>query len=163
MKLPVTIRFAQEGDAPFLTKWLSQPYAMQWFPMCNEREVEDAVRVWISYSKLRAGITACYNGEPVGMSNVYVSPYKKLASQALFSLIVAEPCRGQGVGFAILTELMRLAKEEHHIELLHLEVYDQNPAIFLYQKMGFKEYARHPRFLKLDGVYTDKILMQRKL
>lgn len=163
MKLPITLRLAEESDAPFLTQWLNHPSILQWFPMCNEREVEDAVRVWIGYSKLKAGITACHEGKPVGMANIYVSPYKKLSSQALFSIIVDNKHRGQGVGFQLLSELIRLAKEEHGITLLHLEVYAQNPAIFLYKKMGFQEYARHPRFLKLDGVYTDKILMQRKL
>ena len=57
----------------------------------------------------------------------------------------------------------KLAKEEFHIELLHLEVYEGNPAIRLYERFGFVKYGEHPHFIKEEGRYLSKILMQKLL
>jgi RimJ/RimL family protein N-acetyltransferase len=158
------IRLAQAEDAPHLTKWLSDPNILKWFPMANEREIEDSVRIWVGYSRMQAGMTACLGDQPVGMANLYIQPYQKLAHQCLFSVIIQDAYRGQGIGTLLLESLIEHAKEKFQIELLHLEVYDGNPAITLYRKLGFQEYGRHVRFIKLeDGTYIDKIFMQREL
>jgi putative acetyltransferase len=118
----------------------------------------------MSYTRFNAGIAAEFDGVPCGLANLYIQPFKKFSHQCLFSIIVGEGFRGKGVGTALLKHLMKIAKEEFHIEILHLEVYDGNPAIHLYQRMGFKEYGRHPRFIKEEnGTYVDKIFMQKEL
>lgn len=163
MKSSITIRPMAMEDGEYLTRWLLQPNVLQYFPMYDVREVEDAVRVWISYSKLGTGLTAEWDGIPCGIANLYIQPYKKLAHQCLLSIIVDENYRGKGVGTRLLEELMKLAKETFHIELLHLEVYAQNPAIRLYKRMGFKEFGIQEHFIKEHDRYVGKIYMQRKL
>jgi putative acetyltransferase len=150
-------------DQPHLVKWLMEPGILRWFPMINEREVEDASRVWISYCKLNAGLCAELDGVPCGLANLYLNPYKKLRHQCLFSIIVADGFRGKGVGTILLENLKRHAKDTFQIELLHLEAYEGNPAIRLYQRAGFVEYGRHPDFLKENGHYQAKIFMQQFL
>jgi putative acetyltransferase len=151
-------------DAFYLSKWLLDPNILKWFPMQSEREVEDSVKIWSSYSRIGSGLTACLDGFPVGNANLYIQPFKKLAHQCLLSIIVEDQHRGKGIGTALLKELEKLAKEKFHIELLHLEVYDGNPAIGLYRKQGFVEYGRHKNFIKEpDGRYIDKIYMQKRL
>jgi len=150
-------------DAPALTSWLSDPEILRWFPMFDMREIEDAVRIWVGYARLEAGITAEYNGEPVGMANLYIQPYKKLVHTCLFSIIVKSDLRGKGIGSALIEELLKLAKEKFHIEILHLEVYDGNPARRLYERAGFKEFGRQNKFIKENGKYIAKIFMQKKL
>jgi putative acetyltransferase len=162
-KPEITIRFMLEEDAPYLTEWLLQPNVLQYFPMFDVREVEDAVKNWISYSKLQAGLTAEWNGTPCGIANLNIMPYKKLAHQCLLSIVVDEKYRGKGVGTALIEDLMKLAKEKFHIELLHLEVYEHNPAIRLYKRFGFKEFGMQKRFIKEEGKYVGKIYMQRDL
>ena len=159
-----TVRFARAEDAPHLTKWLSDPNILRWFPMANEREIEDSVRIWVGYTRMEAGMTACLDDVPVGMANLYIQPYQKFAHQCLFSIIIQDAYRGKGIGTVLLQSLMKHANERFKIELLHLEVYDGNPAISLYSKLGFKQYGRHVRFIKLeDGTYIDKIFMQKEL
>jgi putative acetyltransferase len=151
-------------DAFYLSKWLLDPNILKWFPMLSEREVEDSVKIWSSYSRIGSGLTACLDGFPVGNANLYIQPFKKLAHQCLLSIIVEDQHRGKGIGTALLKELEKLAKEKFHIELLHLEVYDGNPAIGLYRKQGFQEYGRHKNFIKEpDDRYVDKIYMQKRL
>lgn len=158
------VRLSVLEDIPYLSAWLNDPSVLKWFPMVDAREVEDSVRIWTGYIRLKSALTICVGGKPVGMANLYISPFQKLAHQSLFSIMIDEHYRGQGLGTLLMEKLMQAAREDHKIELLHLEVYDGNPAIGLYKKMGFKEYGRHPRFIKLDkDKYVDKVLMQREL
>lgn len=161
--MTIEIRHAEPEDAPFLKEWLSDPEILRWFPMINEAEIDDSVRIWVSYSRQKAGLTVLIDGKPCGMANLYIQPFQKFAHQCLFSIVVQGEHRGKGVGTALLTALMKLAKEQFNIELLHLEVYDGNPAIRLYERLGFKVYGRHAKFLKVGDKYFDKILMQRSL
>lgn len=159
----IEIRPAVMEDGAVLSKWLSDPQILRWFPMNDAREVEDSIRIWMSYTKLGACFTATLNGQPAGMSILYVQPYKKFSHQCLFAIIVGESFRNQGIGTALLEHTIVKAKESFHIEILHLEVYKGNPAIHLYERMGFQEYGSHPRFIKEGDEYIDKILMQKKL
>lgn len=159
----LSFRATEMEDAPFLHKWLSDPKILQWFPMIDEREIEDAVRIWIGYSKIGAGITALFQGEPCALANLYIQPYAKCKHTCLFSIIVKEEIRGKGIGKALLKELIKLAKEHFHIEILHLEVYEGNPAEHMYRKMGFTSFGRQAHFIKENDRYNAKILMQKTL
>ena len=159
----LTIRLGEEQDQKYLIEWLQQPGVLKGFPLFDLREIEDATRIWVSYSKYNAVLTALYDSYPCGIANLYLSPYQKLAHQCLFAIIVDEKFRGRGVGTFLIQELIRIAKDNFQLEFLHLEVYAGNPAIRLYERLGFKKYGMHPRFLKEDGHYVDKILMQKYL
>ncbi len=159
----ITFRLTQPEDAPFLSLWLSDPAILCWFPMIDAREIEDAVRIWIGYSKIESGLTAVYNSEPCGIANLYIQPYVKQKHTCLFSIIVKEEMRGKGVGKALLEQLTTLAKEKFQIEILHLEVYEGNPAQHLYEKMGFVSFGRQSHFIKENGRYNAKVLMQKRL
>jgi RimJ/RimL family protein N-acetyltransferase len=157
----VIVRLSEESDAPFLQRWLMDPVILRWFPLENAREVEDAVRICMSYLEIGSAYTACVDGEPCGMAVLYLHRYKKLKHQSLFVIIVDERYRGQGIGTKIFERLKKEAKEKFSLEILHLEVYAGNPAKNLYDRLGFVEYGRQERFLKeKGGVYRDKINMQ---
>jgi putative acetyltransferase len=120
---PLTIRLAEEADQKYLSEWLLQPGVLKWFPLSDLREVEDAARIWMSYSKQSAVLTALWDGVPCGIANLYLQPYKKLAHQCLFAIIVDEKYRGKGIGRKLLEELLLMAKEKFKLEMIHLEVY----------------------------------------
>jgi ribosomal protein S18 acetylase RimI-like enzyme len=126
-------------------------------------EVDDAVRHWIGMCKYRCSLTAEINGEPVGLSTLYLMPYRKLAHQCLFSIIVSEKYRGQGVGTVLMNNIMHLGKELFKLEVLYLEVYEANPAIHLYRKFGFREVGKQDYFIKENGKYYAKVVMERVL
>ena len=161
--MTISFRPTLMEDAPLLKEWLSHPEVLRWFPMANEREIDDSVRVWISYSKFESGLTVLYNGVPCGMANLYIQPFVKLAHQCLFSIVVAQEYRGKGVGTALLTELIRFAKDRFNIEILHLEVYEGNPARRLYSRLGFKEFGIQKHFIRDHGQYVGKVFMQKIL
>ena len=126
--------------------------------------MEDAARLWISYCKIGATLTALWDGTPCGLATLYISPFRKLAHQCLLAIIVADGYRNKGVGTKLMSDLMVLAKEQFKIELLHLEVYDGNPAVHLYKKLGFVEYGYQRHFVKEgENHYLGKIMMQKRL
>lgn len=157
----VSVRISEEEDGKFLYKWLMDPLVLRWFPLDNEREVEDAVKIWLSYKEIGCSFTGCIDGVPCGMAVLYLHRYKKLRHQSLFAIIVDESCRGQGIGTKIFNHLKKEALEKFSLEILHLEVYEGNPAKTLYDRLGFVEYGVQDEFLKeRDGTYRSKINMQ---
>ena len=103
MKEHLTIRFGEESDQKYLVEWLLQPGVLEGFPLNDLREIEDAARIWVSYSKYNAVLTALWDGVPCGIANLYLQPYKKMSHQCLFAIIVDEKYRGKGIGDVALT------------------------------------------------------------
>jgi RimJ/RimL family protein N-acetyltransferase len=160
----IVIRNMCEADMFYLKKWLLDPVVLGWFPMTNALEVEDALKNWQIYARLGSAFTAEVDGKPAGAINLYINQYEKIKHQSLFAILVGEEYRGKGVGTKLLEFLMKVAKEKFGITLLHLEVYEGNPAYRLYKRLGFKEYGVHKKFLKeKDGSYHSKVLMQKEL
>ncbi len=151
-------------DGPLIEKWLMEPGTLAGFPMENQREVADAVAIWLRYVGQGTALTALHKKTPCAAANLYIQPIEKLKHQCLFVVIVDGRYRNQGIGRLLVQALERRAKERFNIEVLHLEVYENNKAIRLYERLGFTRYGVHPRFLKdQDGNYYDKILMQKQL
>lgn len=154
-------RVMVDADLFFLTEWLMDPVVLGWFPMSNLKEVQDASKVWQIYARKNAAFTVEVNGAPAGMAIVYVNTYEKIKHQSLFAIVVGEKYRGKGVGAYLLKYIMKKARDEFGIWLLHLEVYQDNPAYRLYHRLGFREYGKHEKFLKeADGRYETKVMMQ---
>lgn len=159
----VEVRDSVEDDKYPFTEWLMDRDVLSWFPMSNIIEVEDAVRICMGYVKLGAMYTAVYEGVPVGTANLYINTFSKIKHQSLFAITVRRDMRGQGVGTKLLDHLIKMAKTRFQIKLLHLEVYQDNPAIRMYKRFGFVEYGVHKNFLKEPDGFRDKILMQLRL
>jgi putative acetyltransferase len=153
-----------EEDYPYLVSFLMEPGILQFFPMSNEKEAQESARIWISYAQLNSSFTLVKEGIPIGICTIYPQYAKKLAHQSLVSIIITEKERGKGYGKLLLQHIEKVAKHEFNMTLLHLEVYESNPARHLYEKVGYKRYGIHRRFLK-DGPnhYSGKILMQKWL
>jgi len=159
----LVVRFTEPSDADHLKAWLLDPEVASWFPMADEAEIEDAVRRWISFSRIRCSLTAELNGVPCGITTLYLQAYKKLTHQAEFGIIVGPGFRNKGIGSYLIKSVMKLAKEQFHLELLHLQVYAENPAIRLYKRMGFREFGRQSHWIKEKDRYVGRIFMERFL
>ncbi len=160
----LAVRYTEPDDAPFLREWLSQPSTLRWFAMCDEVEIDDSVKRWIGFARYKCSLTATMDGVPCGIATLYLQPYRRLAHQSEFGIMVGKEHRGYRVGEFLMNSLMDLAKHTFRIELLHLTVYGDNPAIRLYRRLGFQEYGRQSRWLKnLDGTYSQRVFMERLL
>lgn len=161
---PLEIRYSELSDGRYLKEWLTDPSVARWFPMDDTVEIDDAVHRWIGFSRYKCSLTAVKNGVPCGLCTLYLQPYRKLAHQTEFGIIVAPDCRGKGIGTELLKNIMHMAKTQFHIELIHLQVYSENPAIHLYTRMGFKEFGKQAHWIKeRDGTFTGRTFMEKYL
>jgi putative acetyltransferase len=155
------IRFTELSDGKYLKQWLSDEEVSSWFPMMDEIEIDDAVLRWIAFYRYNCSITAVKDGVPVGIATLYLQPYLKLAHQCEFGIIVGQGNRGKGVGSLLLNSVMHLAKEKFKIELIHLQVYAENPAMNLYKRFGFKEFGRQEGWIKEKDKHVGRVFMER--
>jgi RimJ/RimL family protein N-acetyltransferase len=156
------IRYTELSDAKYLKEWLMDPSVRRCFPMADEMEIDDAVSRWIGFARYKCSLTAVKEGVPCGLTTLYLQPYRKLAHQCEFGIIMSAHYRNQGIGSHLLNSLEHLARENFRIELLHLQVYAENPAMRLYKRFGFKEFGRQNHWIKEgDGVYVGRVFMEK--
>jgi putative acetyltransferase len=165
--MPVTpgveLRYTSLEDATYLSAWLQQPGVLRGFPMQDVPEVEDSVKHWIGFSKYKSSLTATLHGTPVGIVTLCLMPYRKLIHQCLLSIIVSEEMRCKGIGTLLMNNILHLAKNRFGIEVVYLEVYEKNRAISLYRRFGFREIGFQKYFMKDEGEYIGKLIMERVL
>ncbi len=159
----VEVRYTEPGDAKYLKEWLLEPSIQRWFPMDDEVEIDDAVMRWIAFYRYKCSLTILKDGVPCGIATLYLQPYRKLAHQCEFGIIVGQGFRNQGVGTYLMNSIIHLAKEKFKIELLHLQVYAENPAMNLYKRFGFKEFGRQNSWIKEQDRYVGRVFMERFL
>ncbi len=159
----VYYRYTESGDAPFLKMWLSEPETQRWFPVKTREEIDATVDTWIDHRLFSCAYTATLHGEPVAMTVLYLSPFHKLMHQCEFAMVVDKSYRGNGIGGALMKELIDRARKDFNIDWLYLHIYEGNPAINLYQRFEFKEFGRQKAWIKEGDKTIDRILMQRKL
>lgn len=160
----IEIRYSDLADGRFLKEWFLDPEVARWFPIQDMVEVDDAVARWIGFSRYKCSLTAIKDGKVCGIATLYLQPYRKLAHQCEFGIFVGTNCRGAGIGTKLMKSLIHLAKEQFKIELLHLQVYQDNPAIHLYERLGFVEFGRQNKWIKeLDGSYTGRVFMEKNI
>lgn len=156
------VRYTEPEDGKYLKEWLMEPEVMRWFPMDDDVEIEDAVVRWIAFYRYKCSLTMLKDGVPCGLATLYLQPYHKLVHQCEFGIIVGKGYRNVGIGTYLMSSLIHLAKEKFKIELLHLQVYAENPAINLYKRFGFKEFGRQNGWIKeKDGRYVARLFMER--
>ncbi len=131
--------------------------------MYDLREIEDSVRVWEIFCRKGASLTAYVGDDLCGIAFLNLQGYKKFEHQCLITIIVDQKYRNRGLGTKLLAELFLLAKNTFQMEMLHLEVYETNPAVNLYRRLGFTEFGIHKTFIKDNKQYIGKIFMEKAL
>lgn|GEM_PF-145980 len=162
----VDIRYTEADDAPYLKKWLSDPTTARWWPTLHtdEAELNHAVANWIGFYRHMSSLTTTRKGKPVGIATLCLQPYRKLSHQAEISIVVAPDERNKGIGTDLMRNLIHLAKTAFKLELIHLNVYADNPAAHLYSRFGFKSFGYQEKWIReADGSYTSRTFMELHL
>lgn len=146
-----------------MRKWFDDKEIAKWFPMGEPHEVDDSVFRWIGFSKFKCSLTMEKDGTPCGIATLYLQPYRKLAHQCEFGIILAPGYRDQGLGTLLMNSLCHLAKTKFGIEVLHLQVYEDNPAVHLYRRFRFKEFGRQTHWIRDYDEYVSRVFMERYL
>jgi L-amino acid N-acyltransferase YncA len=94
-----------------------------------------------------------------------LSPYSHrqcYAGVAEVSIYIISPARGQGVGKALLTQLISHSENER-IWTLQAGIFPENqPSLSLHQTCGFHIAGRRERIGRLAGIWRDVLLLERR-
>lgn len=161
----LSIRRAREEDAPLLASAqraiARRPGLLASTP---EEIVDDEVRAKIL--ELEAGesglfLVAELGGAAVG--HAFLEPLSLAATSHVVRLTIAvhDGHQRQGVGRALMNELLSRARADPRVEKVELQVRASNDAaISLYGSLGFVEEGRKTRRLKIGpGEYLDDVYM----
>jgi ribosomal protein S18 acetylase RimI-like enzyme len=110
-------------------------------------------------------LVAEVDGKVVGISDVRNKTLQQEQRHVgVVGIYVLEGYRSLGIGSALLSSLIKTAKEQGKYEILMLSVFGNNKhAQNLYRKLGFAEFGRLPNGIKRNGEYTNEIHMYRRL
>ncbi len=132
--------------------------AVRWaLPPYTRERIE---RGWLSNLQNLIAMVALYNDKIVGHTQIYKFPHSRRKGTSDLVIYLHQDFHNVGLGTAMLTKLIELAKKEglHRIGL-HVTA-DNKPAIHLYKKLGFKiEGVMKDSYFGEDGRYHDEFVM----
>ncbi len=100
------------------------------------------------------------DGEMVCLGSLMSSTKPRIAHQANIYLSVKKSYWNIGIGTSLFTEMISFARNNGVTEIIHVGVNHINtPAINIYRKFGFVEIGRYNKYLKINNLYYDEILM----
>ncbi|MCE5236273.1 MAG: N-acetyltransferase [Clostridiaceae bacterium] len=103
-------------------------------------------------------------GELICSFGLTTSPRERARHNVTIGLTVLKSYWGLGIGSAIFSYALDFARETGILKNMWLGVRaDNERAIALYEKFGFREIGRHKNALYVKGVYYDEILMDLEL
>lgn len=121
---------------------------------------KEFIERWFSNLHNLIFLVALYDDEIVGDAHIYKLPHPRRKGTGDLAIYLHQDFHNAGLGTAMLTKLIELAKKEglHRIGLSVIA--DNKPAIHLYQKFGFKiEGVMKDAYLGEDKKYHDELVM----
>ncbi len=163
----ITIRNGIESDAEQMqfcvTEYIRDNAGQVWVPGEFSPTVEHE-KVWINEMLVNDSellLVAEVDGKIVGNIDFHIGKRKRIAHSGEFGMSVLPDWKDKGIGSILLKSLIAWAQSNPKIEKINLRVLSNNqPAIELYKKFGFKEEGRKYREVKYsDDIYADDIHM----
>ncbi|WP_392674594.1 GNAT family N-acetyltransferase [Streptomyces sp. LN785] len=106
-------------------------------------------------------VTAVFDGRLAGWVTLNRDPYRLVGHWGTVHHLQTRPgLRGRGVGSALVREVQRIARDELHLEQLHLAARGGEGLEDFYGRLGWRETGRWPGALRLAPDDTrDEVLM----
>jgi RimJ/RimL family protein N-acetyltransferase len=137
-----------EGLSAEAVRWAMPPYT------------RERIERWLSNLQNLIALVAFYHDKMVGHAHIYKFPHPRRKGMGDLIVYLHQNFHNAGLGTAMLTKLIELAKREglHRIGLQVIA--DNKPAIHLYKKLGFKiEGVMKDSYFGEDGKYHDEFVM----
>jgi phosphinothricin acetyltransferase len=118
---------------------------------------------WISTHISGCNIVARSENRVLGWAALAPTSKRKVYSGVVeVSVYVSEKCQGKGIGHALLRKIIELS-ENNGIWTLQAGIFPENKiSIELHQKCGFRIVGIRERIGKMDEIWRDVVLMERR-
>ncbi|WP_179123794.1 GNAT family N-acetyltransferase [Paraliobacillus ryukyuensis] len=108
----------------------------------------------------RLFLIACEQDSVIAMMTFQARTRERLKHYGEFGLSVQKQYWGKGIAKSMLTQLIEWAKDNQQIRKINLEVRaDNDRAIQLYKRVGFREEGCISRYFLIDDKFYDAIIM----
>jgi RimJ/RimL family protein N-acetyltransferase len=136
--------------------------------LTHKEEAEYLASVFVQMDLGHGVWTQCYiNNELVGVCEVSRANEQRERTKhvAKFGLTIKKEFRQDGIGFNLAHLTIENAKEHvQDLRIIFLLCFAENQAALkLYHKLGFKEVGRIPKMLYRKGEYSDEIEMIKEI
>jgi L-amino acid N-acyltransferase YncA len=151
-----TVRPAVHADLPMIVEILNQVIQTRATIAILEETTVDARREWFeSHLDARFPLLVATHGKRVvGWSSLsaYRPGREALSRTVEVGYGVEASMRGQGVGTAMLTEILRLAREAGHRVVIAILLDTNSRSRNLLEKCGFERWGHLPQVADMDGL-----------
>lgn len=107
-------------------------------------------------------LVAILNDRVIGQIGFEVGKNPRRKHSANFGMVVAEDCRGKGVGSSLINAMQDVCENWLAVRRIELEVYtDNEQAIRLYKKHGFSIEGTARNYAFREGSYADVHFMAK--
>ena len=151
-------------DCEYFAKWEAKKDVNEFFTMDEDRDYEEIVTNFVKYStdptKELFTIALKPDDKPIG--RIYLSRIdKEEDSMDLTRIYIADQeNRGKGYGEEAIRTILEYAFINLHMERVTIDHFVNNqPATFLYHKIGFQDEGTMRHAGKKNGKYVDLCLM----
>jgi RimJ/RimL family protein N-acetyltransferase len=161
-----TIRLTavEPGDMPALTRWYQDTQFLRLWdadvavPLSEKQVCERVTEAQKSRTGYVFAIRKLDRDELLGMVELDGIVWSQRVGW--LSIAIGDPAqRGQGTGYEALRLLLRFAFDELNLRRVQLTVFSYNePAIRLYEKLGFRHEGTFRAFVQRDGALYDMLL-----
>ena len=157
----VTLRRANKTDLPFMKLMLYEAAnkpGEKWPPFEETMQEPGNLRFWSGWGRLGdIGVIALDAEVAVGAAWIRhfegdeLSPIDEPAIPVL-AIGVEKPCRGRGIGVALIGELIRIAADSGVSAINLTTGLFNEPGLRLYRRYGFEEVFRHEDAVQMRAI-----------
>ena len=124
---------------------------------------KDRIREYVRnlISKGDSQFYAVHNGQAIGWCDIQSKGLPTLSHSGVLGMGIRKDYRGLGLGKRLIQATIQDA-ELNQVERIELWVFDNNQnAIALYLKNGFRVEGKMDKYIKIDGIYHSALCMAR--
>jgi L-phenylalanine/L-methionine N-acetyltransferase len=161
----ITIRRCRTTDAAAMARQMAHPEVystLMQLPMPTEAMWRARLERFDLPDTQEVLFVAELGGELVGSAGLHPAPQLRRRHTAYLGISVVPEAQRQGVGSALMQTICDHADRWAQILRLELTVFvDNERAIRLYERFGFRHEGRMRAFAMRDGVFVDALAMAR--
>ena len=166
----LVLREPLEGDAKDMIEYLNTVggesdnllFGKDEFHLTVEQEMEYIKKVR-NDSNMHM-VLGFINNSIVSIAEIRCLSRKRISHNSEIAISVKKEYWGNGIGSAVMQELIRFAKDHKDIRNISLGVKASNlNAIRMYEKFGFIKVGVHKNYFNINGNYDDEYIMDLNL